>query len=129
MNMHVRDVVSILDNLTEENPPGLNGQSIFRSEHNNRTQFKLEPSDIFQSQSEGYQSGPGSLCGSAGSSGMFTPDLSPSNETIPVNLVPSDIFPNLAKPNQQANHFEPNPQNGPNQNGVGPISFRVTSST
>ena len=93
-----------------------------RSEHNNRTQFKLEPPDIFQSQSEGYQSGTGSLCGS-GSSGMFTPDLSPSNETIPVNLIPSDIFPNLSKP--QTNHFEPNP----NQNGVGPISFRVTSST
>ena len=82
----------------------------------------MEPPDIFQSQSEGYQSGTGSLCGS-GSSGMFTPDLSPSNETIPVNLIPSDIFPNLAKP--QTNHFEPNP----NQNGVGPISFRVTSST
>ena len=94
-----------------------------RSEHNNRTQFKLEPPDIFQSQSEGYQSGTGSFCGS-GSSGMFTPDLSPSNETIPVNLIPSDIFPNLAKPSQ-TNHFEPNP----NQNGVGPISFRVTSST
>ena len=87
---------------------------------NNRTQFKLEPADIFQS--EGYQSGTGSICGS-GSSGMFTPDLSPSNESIPVNLIPSDIFPNLAKP--QTNNFEPNQ----NQNGVGPISYRVTSST
>lgn len=122
VGMDVRDVVSILDNLTEENNslPGPNG--LFRLEHNNRTQFKLEPPDIFQSQSEGYQSGTGSLCGS-GSSGMFTPDLSPSNETVPVNLIPSDIFPNLAKP--QTNHFDPNP----NQNGVGAISFRVTSST